>query len=418
MRVLRVLVLLGLCLLAPSCAQAPAGEVRLEFWTIQLKPKFNEYMGRLIAEFEATHPGVKLDWIDLPQKSILQKLMATIAGGVPPDLVNLNTSTALVMAQNEALVDMQQAVPPAARELYFPNLWEAASYREGVYAIPWYVSTRVLMYNKALFREAGLDPEKPPRTWDEVASLARTVRERTDSYGYIPVIRIVDDWRMNGVPIYDPRTFRALFDTPEGAARLEWYARLYQDGVIPRESLSEGYQGALDRYRQGSLAILEAGPQLLLKIKSDAPTVYAETGIAPMPRAATDLLSAATMNFVVPRSSKHRELAVELGLFLTNPENQLAFDKEVPLLPSTVATARDEFFRAGKGEGLQDEAIRISVEQLQRARDFSLGLPRQQDLERTLKEAVEAALYGRMTVREALHRAAGEWDEIVGAQGP
>lgn len=413
---LRILLLLGLCLLVPACTRGAVGEVRLEFWTIQLKPKFNDYMGRLMGEFEAAHPGVRLDWIDLPQKSILQKLMATIAGGVPPDLVNLNTSTALVMAQNDALVDMQQAVPPAARELYFPNLWEAARHQDGVYAIPWYVSTRVLMYNKAILREAGLDPSKPPQTWDEVAQVARTVRERTKSYGYIPVIRIIDDWRMDGVPIYDPQTLRATFDTPEGAARLEWYARLYDEGVIPRESLSEGYQGALDRYKQGSLAILEAGPQLLLKIQADAPTVYAETGVAPMPRSRTDTLSAATMNFVVPRSSRNRELAVELGLFLTNPANQLAFDKEVPLLPSTVATAQDEFFRVGKGEGLQDEAIRISVEQLRRGRDFSLGLPRQQDLERALKEAVEATLYGRLSARDALRRAAAEWNEILGVQ--
>lgn len=407
---LLLLVLGGLA----ACGRSRGEEVRLEFWTIALKPRFNAYMERVIGEFEGARPGLRIEWIDLPQKSILQKFMATIAGGVPPDLVNLNTGTALLLAQNDALVDLGPLVPPDVRDRYFPNLWEAARFGDGTYAIPWYLSTRVLMYNKALLRQAGLDPARPPRTWDQVAELARAVRARTGHYGYIPVVRLVDDWRMWGVPIHDPLTHRALFATPEGAERLEWYARLYQEGVIPRESLSEGYQGALDRYKQGTLAVLEAGPQLLLKIQSDAPHVYAVTGVAPLPRTPTETLPASMMNLVVPRSSRHRDRALEFALYLTNPENQLAFDREVPLLPSTEATARDEFFQRGKGDPLQDEAIRISVAQLERARDFSLGLPRQQDLERVLKEAVESTLRGRLAAREALDRAAREWDEIVG----
>jgi len=402
-----------------ACGRVPqARPVHLEFWTIQLRPRFDAYVHGVLRRFEADHPGVQVEWIDLPQKSALQKLMASIAGGVPPDLVNLTTSTALLLAQNEALVDLGQALPSGVRDRYFPNLWEAARYRGGLYALPWYLSTRVLIYNKSLLGQAGLDPEKPPRTWEEVARVARAVRARTPAYGYIPVVRLVDDWRMWGVPICQPGSGRALFDTPQGAARLEWYAGLYAEGVIPRESLTEGFQGALDRYKQGSLALLEAGPQLLLKIESDAPSVYADSGVAPLPQTPTGTLPASLMNLVVPRSSKNRDLAIEFGLFLTNPQNQLAFAREVPLLPSTVETARDRFFREGKGEPLQDRAIRISVEQLPRAHYFSLGLPRQQDLERGLKEAVEAALYGRMSAREALHRAAREWDRILGLNPP
>lgn len=391
-----------------------AEPVSLEFWTIQLRPRFDDYMKGVISAFEAENPGLRVEWIDLPQKSILQKLMASIAGGVPPDLVNLNTGTALVLAQNDALLDLGDSLPPSIRERYFPNLLEAARHREGLYALPWYLSTRVLMYNKDLLAQAGLDPDRPPRTWEEVAEVARTVRARTSAYGYIPVVRIVDDWRMWGVPICEPGTGRALFNTPAGAARLEWYARLYEEGVIPRESLTEGFQGALDRYKQGGLALLEAGPQLLLKVQSDAPSVYARTGVAPLPQTPTGTLPASLMNLVIPRSARHREAALRFGIFLTSPENQLDFVREVPLLPSTRQTASDDFFRQGKGEPLQDEAIRISLQQLPQARDFSLGMESQQDLERLLKEAVEAALYGHLEPREALEEAALEWNRTMG----
>ncbi len=408
---LLVLLVWGLACAGPSRKPEP---LRLEFWTIQLRPRFDDYMHGVIADFEAGHPGVRVDWIDLPQKSILQKLMASIAGGVPPDLVNLNTGTALLLAQNDALFDLGATLPAPTRELYFENLLEAARYRGGLYALPWYLSTRVLMYNKDLLVQAGLDPDSPPRTWEEVVEVARAVRTRTSAYGYIPVVRIVDDWRMWGVPICDPVTGRALFNTPAGAARLEWYARLYEEGLIPRESLTEGFQGALDRYKQGALALLEAGPQLLLKIQSDAPSVYARTGVAPLPETPTGTLPASLMNLVVPRSARHRDMAVKFGLFLTSPANQLDFVREVPLLPSTRQTAQEDYFDQGKGEPLQDEAIRLSVRQLPRARDFSLGLDHQQDLERLLKEAVEAALYGRLEPGEALNQAALEWNRTMG----
>ncbi len=413
LRTLGLLALLvwGLACTGPSRQPEP---LRLEFWTIQLRPRFDDYMNGVVAAFEAANPGVRVDWIDLPQKSILQKLMASIAGGVPPDLVNLNTGTALLLAQNDALHDLGSALPPSARELYFENLLEAGRHREGLYALPWYLSTRVLIYNKDLLARAGLDPDRPPRTWGEVAEVARAVRARTSAYGYIPVVRIVDDWRMWGVPIWDPATGRALFNTPAGAARLAWYARLYEEGVIPRESLTEGFQGALDRYKQGALALLEAGPQLLLKIQSDAPSVYARTGVAPLPETPAGTLPASLMNLVVPRSAPHRDLAVKFALFLTSPANQLAFVREVPLLPSTRQTAQEDFFRLGKGEPLQDEAIRLSLRQLPQARDFSLGLDHQQDLERLLKEAVEATLYGRLEAGEALNQAALEWNRTMG----
>lgn len=409
-----VLCLLLSAVLAGCQRPVDPGVTRLEFWTIALSPTFDDYIHGLIAEFERLHPGVKLTWVDLPQQATLQKLMASIAGGVPPDVVNLDTDFALVMAENQALVTMSEAVPHEVQNRYFPGLWSATEYQGEVYAVPWYVTTRVIMYNRAIFEAAGLDPDDPPDTWDELARTARAVHERTDFTGYMPSIRITNDWGMWGVPSVDRETMTATFDSPEGVARLQWYVDLFEEGVVPRETLTEGYRGALDRYKAGTLAILEAGPQFLLKIKSDAPDVYAATGVAPLPRTPTNTVPAATMYLAVPRSSKHRELAVELALFITSPENQLAFDKIVPILPSTMATAEDDYFQTGKGEPLQDQAVRISIEQLPRARDFSLGLPRQSELNRALTRAVEAALYGRIPADVALRQAAEEWNEILG----
>lgn len=390
----------------------------LEVWTIALKPKFTTYMEGLFHEFEEANPQVKIDWIDLPQQNIMQKLMASIAGGVPPDVVNLTTGNALFLAQNMSLAPISQYVSEQEAKEYYPNLWHAASIEEQVYAVPWYVSARVLIYNRQLLRQAGWPNDKAPRSRYEVAKLAADVKKKVpQSWGYFPVVRIMDDWRLANLPIYDKSTGCALFAEKPYVDTLDWYVQLYKQQLLPKEFLMDGYQGALERYKQGNLALLEAGPQLLLQIKADAPQIYAQTDIAPLPWSKEGKVPAALMNLAVPQSSKNKKQAVKLALFLTNWQNQLKFAQEVPLLTSTWRSTQDKFFSQKSGDPLQDKAVQVSLQQLPKADDFSLSLPHARDLERLLNKAVESAIYGDKSSQEALSEAAIAWNKIVESSG-
>lgn len=413
MRKATLFILLLICLVGCGRSNTEPGKTKLTFWTISLSPSYDDYIHGLIKEYEAQNPHVQLEWVDLPQSASRQKLMAGIAAGEPPDLVNTSTEFALILAQYGAITDLSEELTPEQIDRYFPNLWNSTEYEGQVYAFPWYVTTKVVMYNKDLLRQAGLDPEEAPETLDDLDRMARQVSDKTDAVGLMPDVRIWNDWAMEGAPIVDRDKLEPLFTDKQSVAVLERYHELYRDKVMPPETLTEGYRGALDRYKAGSLAFLEAGPQFLLRIKADAPSVYDATGIAPMPKTRTDTLPAATMSFVVPRSSKHKEEAIKLGLFLTSPEAQLEFCKLVPILPSTVESAKDPYFKAGGEDPLQAEAVRISLSQLPRARDFNLGLPRQKDLMRSLQNAVEQSIRGEKTTSEALIEAAAEWDKTL-----
>jgi ABC-type glycerol-3-phosphate transport system substrate-binding protein len=403
-----MLLVLGGCR-GPS--QAPG--TTLTFWTIGLSGTYDAYMNGLARQFESSHPGVKVVWVDLSQEATKQKLMAGIAAGDPPDLVNLDTEFAVTMAQNGALTELSKYVSADLQAQYFPNLWAAGQVDGGTYAVPWYVTTRVIMMNTSIMKEAGLDPARPPGTWEELDAYARQISARTDSVGMMPAIRIINDWSMAGDPIVDMATLTPQFVNPGATAAVDRYRDLYRDGVMPPETLTEGYKGALDRYKAGSLGILEAGPQFLLRIKADAPSVYQATALAPLPETATRTIPAATMNFAVPVSSKNRALAVELALFLTSPEAQLEFAKLVPLLPSTIESTKDPYFQTGGQDKLQAEAVRISLGQLTQCRDFSLALPRQKDLMRALNAAVEKAIRGEVPSEQALAEAAASWEATL-----
>ncbi len=397
-----------------GCGQKVDAKKRLEFWTIALSPTYDDYISNLEAEFESTHPGIDVVWNDVPHQAVMQKMMASIAGGVSPDLVNLNTEYALRLASSEALVPLDDYISREEKERYFPNLWDSVTHEEKNCAFPWYVTTKVMMINRKLLEQAGFARDWHPQDWNDVYEVAQEVSAKGIGIGYFPSIKIVQDWGMSGLRVFDSDKLEPLFDTPAHAERLHWYRLMFQEGLIPEEALTEGYRGALDRYMSGSLAILEAGPQFLLKIQENAPEVYGHTEVVALPQSGDAPFPVATMNFVVPRASQNRELAIELGLFLTSPEHQQDFCELVPILPSTPASLESSVFTVSDPEDIQQQAVEVSVQQLANSKDYTLNIPLRTPLMRALNESVSRACSGKIPVEEALADCAAEWRRLLG----
>jgi putative chitobiose transport system substrate-binding protein len=406
------LVLLALALLMTCGVSAAAPQARIEFWTISLQPFFTGYVQGIIAQYERAHPGVSIRWIDVPAQAIDQKLLAAIAGGVTPDVVNLNTEGTVRMAQAHALVDMDAAVPAAARARYFPNIWSSTRYLGSVYGIPWYVVPNVLAYNQTLFRRAGLDPAHPPATEEAFIAAATTIKERTGIYGFMPNvdgIRFLRVFQEAGLPVLSPDRRRALFDALDHVRLLARYVAMFKRDAFPADTLQRGYLGATERYAAGQLAMLTTGPQFLLRVRSDSPDVYRDTQVAAYPLGRGHVLDLPTMALAVPLQSRHRQEAVDFALFVTNDVNQLAFSHLVVIFPSTQAAARDPYFTRGGGTP-EERARVIAAGELGMARDLTVVVPHSDDLFRVFREAIESAFFGRMTPQQALDWAVKEWN--------
>ncbi len=401
-----------LALLLGAGAASAVPQVQLEFWTISLQPFSTAYVQGVLGRYEHAHPGVHVRWIDLQLQALDQKLLATIAGGVAPDVVNLNTEITIRMAQAHALVDMDAAVPAAARARYFPNIWASLRVQGRAYGIPWYVEPDVLAYNQALFRRAGLDPAHPPATMDAFIQTAVTIKQKTGVYGFMPnvdTIRLLTLFQEEGLPVLSPDRRRAVFDSPAHVALLARYVDLFKRDMFPADTLRRGYLGATERYAAGQLAMLVTGPEFLLRVRSDGPDVYRETLVARAPLGRGHVLDLPTMDLAVPLASRHRAEAVDFALFVTNDENQLAFSHDVVTFPSTRAAAADPYFtRAGTTP--VDRGRAIAARELGIARDLTVVTPHSDELFRIFREAVENAFFGRMTPQQALSWAAKEWN--------
>ena len=410
-----VAVAAGLLLAAPAFS---ARSATLEFWTISLKPDLTAHIEDVVRRYEQAHAGTRIKWVDVDYQVLDQKLLSAIAGGVGPDVVNLNTELTVRMAQERALVDMDAAVPPDLRARYFPNIWASLRVGGRAYGIPWYVEPDVLAYNRGLFQRAGLDPARPPATMDEYIQDAVLIKQKTGVYGFMPnvdKIRMLTLFQEEGLPVLTPDPLsragrrRAVFDSPAHVALLARFVDLFKHDLFPADTLRRGYLGATERYSSGQLGMLVVGPEFIQRVHSDGPDAYRETLVAPMPLGHGHVVDLPTMDVAVPIQTRHRTEAVDFALFVTNDENQLAFSHVVVAFPSTRRAAADPYFTR-PGTSPEDRARAIAARELSIARDLTVVTPHSDELFRVFQEAVESAFFGRMTPQQALTWAAREWD--------
>jgi putative chitobiose transport system substrate-binding protein len=389
-------------------ASVGVAQVRSQtLWTIGLSPTFTDTMNTILAAYQVTH-DVTVQWRDFSGDALYFELQNALASGNAPDVVNLNVPLLLEFVERGEL----QQLEPVALAGYFPNMVDAFRVSGGAYGLPWYIAPPLLMINRALFLQAGLDPDAPPSTRAELFAAARHIKDEIGIDGFMPNVgaqRMLYRFAEAGLPILSDDGFTALFDSPAHVALLTEYVELFQAGYFSEDALLRGYVGALERYQNGQLAMLISGPQLLTRIRDASPDIYAQTSLAPYPETGdTSAIHAPLMGLAIPRGVPQAP-ALQLARFIAGADAQLTLAQATPVYPTTLAAAEEAFFNA-EGDDLETQARRLQVPQLPLARDLTLDVPNPQDLYEVFMENVEAAFYGQKTPEQALKDAALFWN--------
>ncbi|MDQ1911833.1 sugar ABC transporter substrate-binding protein [Paenibacillus sp. GD4] len=392
-------------------AAAPAKDepVTLEFWTISLQPKFNDYFNKLFAEYQATHPNVKIDWKDFPIDAIQSRLLTSVASGNVPDVVNLNTELANQVGSKGALADLNQHLTPEQKAAYFDGIYNSTVLNGKAYGLPWYTSASVLFMNKKLVEKAGLDPKNPPKTREELFQWARTIKEKTGAAGFARAINS-SIFGGEGIPLLSADKKTAAFNTPEGVKFIDEYAKLYKEGVIPKEDANFDKQVAYFAGEQTAFQM--SGTTFINRIKTAAPEVYQNTVVASLPLGKSGTRTSNTMNMVVPAKSKNVKAAVEFGVFLTNAKNQLEFSKVANTLPSTKDSIKDPFYTQTDGS-LEAEAKLASAKGLEKASDFLLGVEKAGDVNTAVNKRLQNIFLNGADIKTELDAAAKDVDNVL-----
>ncbi|QNP28430.1 ABC transporter substrate-binding protein [Cylindrospermopsis curvispora] len=396
-----------------SCTTGNVGTT-IEFWTMQLQPEFTSYFQGLISTFESQNPGIKVKWVDVPWAAMESKILTAVSAKTSPDVVNLNPDFAAQLAGRNAWLDLDAKVSAEVRSSYLPNIWQASTLNGKSFGIPWYLTTRITIYNTDLLKQASIS--KPPATYQELAQAAQQIHDKTGKYAFFTTFvpqdsgEVLESLVQMGVNLVDKQE-RAAFNTPEGRAGFQYWVDLYQQGLLPKESLTQGHRHAIDLYQSGETAFLASGAEFLKTIANNAPQIAKSSTIAPQITGNTGKKNVAVMNVVIPRSSKNPDAALKFALFVTNDDNQLAFAKAANVLPSTVRALSNSYFREVPANASTVEKARIiSAQEMQKAQVLTPKMKDFKLLQRAIYENLQAAMLGQKTVDKAVADAAKQWD--------
>jgi putative chitobiose transport system substrate-binding protein len=388
----------------------------IEFWTMQLQPQFTPYFNDLIAKFEAENQGTKVRWVDIPWEAMESKILTAVSAKTAPDIVNLNPNFASQLASRNAWLDINSQISPDIQKRYLAKIWQSNILNNQTFAIPWYLTTPITIYNLELLKQAGTN--QAPKTYDELAKVAQAVKEKTGKYAFFATFvpgdsnEVLESLVQMGTTLIDDQG-KAAFNTAEGVAAFRYWVDLYQKGLLPPEVLTQGHRHGIELYQGGEIALLATGAEFIKTIANNAPDIYDLSASSSQITGKTGKKNVAVMNLVIPRDTDQVEKAVKFALFVTDTSNQLSFAKAAKVLPSTVEGV-EQYLKELEQNGAiskEEQALKVSALQLRDAEVLVPPIENISRLQRLIYENLQAAMLKEKTVEQAIADAAREWDK-------
>lgn len=226
-------------------------------------------------------------------QELMQKLATSYAAGQAPDAVSLDliyTPQLIKAGMLEDISDYAKSLP------YFDKLSQShvtisTDMKNGkVYGLPYSAESSFIMYNKNLYRKAGLDPEKPPKNWAEFEEHCVKISQLDkDTYGFYflgsgggwlaftfnPLI-----WASGGDTL-SADGMTAQINTPEVKEAIALYRRLYQRGAVPESAVTDAGANMLTGFLSEKVGLMSCGAFLIGIVLNDHPEI--DFGVTPIP---------------------------------------------------------------------------------------------------------------------------------------
>lgn len=409
-----VILLILICNASLSWAES---RQKISFWNLFTSGPSHAVVSQLVSRFNAQNPDYYVEQIDVPYAHITNKILPAVAGNVAPDIAVFDRFLVASFAARNAFLPLDEFArrDDIVGEDFFRAPWEECLYDEQLYAVPYDTDVRVLYYNRALFREAGLDPDRPPRTWSEMRDYSKKLTRRRPD-GRLEQIGGVPIWGNTGLYLYcwqkggrflsDDGT-RVQLDDPRNVEALEWIRDFVRDYGIEELLTLQTRFGADSQnpFITGRIAmiVLDVGAlNMIEKYGADldwgaAPAPYADDGVP--------ATWSGGFSLVLPRSGLHPEGAWQFARFVLTEESQRFMATSSNKLPALRSASRDAFFQSSPFWRLAIDQMRYShyrpVSPVGAALNSEMGV------------AVDQVIHGKMAPEEALQTATREAQTVL-----
>jgi multiple sugar transport system substrate-binding protein len=381
--------------------------------TITFQEQFNDAesakMAQLVKQFESTNPNIQVNLVRDNDSSYYDKLVTQIIGGGGPDIARVEPPKAVQYITAQYAVPLDQWFPKSFRKQFFRSTIGPLVRGGKLYGIPQDVATLVLFYRTDLFKRAGI--KRAPTTWKELSADAKKLTNGSGRYG----IGLFGGWGAfefypwlweAGAQVLKPNgnKMAAAFNSPAGVRALQFWTSLEKRKLMPPGAATLTEDDVKGPFIAGKLAMFTSGPWSVASLK--AAGISGKWSVAPLPKDKTRASVLGGLDVIVLKNSKHKTEAAKFLAWLFSDKVQSDWDTSLGFIPVKKSLYQKSAFK-------RDPLAKQFYASLQISRSRPV-IPQAAQVDNALGDAVQAALSGAKSPKDALDAAAKTANDALG----
>ncbi len=305
----------------------------------------------------------------IPSGEFVTKMGAAIAAGEPPDIASIDLIYTPAFSSAGQLVDITDFVKalPYADDLT-PAHMELGMYEGRNYAVPTAVDGSFIAYNIDLFEQAGLDPDNPPATWDEMLEAARAINELGDDiYGYwfsmgcagcnaftfLPFI-----WASGGDVLSDDYSAPTITEDPIVREALEFYNTIWEEGLVPEGASIDNGSNFVNAFAAGNIGMAGLGNFALSLFQNDHPDLNFDVFHIPGKDGGAASFGGGDV-IAIPSGTEHVDEAWRFIEWTMREEPQIEVYAKNGQIPLRLALVDNEYFEGDERQQTAASALAV-----------------------------------------------------------
>ncbi len=423
-----VLIFLLIIMLTGCSKKSETKKSKVIFWhsfVATTIPALNE----LIDRFEKEHPDIEIDAQYVPTgDALVQKLITAIQSNTAPDVSWIHADFLDKLIESDAIypiehfINGEDGLTEEEMNDFFPQLLGAFSHKKILYALPMDATVLALVYNKNHFRAAGIDPDVPPKTWNDLKEYSKKLTldkdgdGKTDQYGfYVPAypgsgplsIWEVLQWSpflwQAGGEIIDSTQTKVLFNSEAGVQALTLWKEIYDQLNFSNYSFTHDMGLA-----SGSISMIMDGPWDLPTFRKMKNIDWAVASLPEGPKGKATYIAGESL--AIFKQSKNPYAAWTFVKWVTQPEIQEMFSISSGYLPVRKSVLEKDSYKAFLES---DHAMKCFVEQIKIARQRPTINRFYVNINQFIATAIEQTLIGNRSPKESLDEAAEKSNRLL-----
>jgi ABC-type glycerol-3-phosphate transport system substrate-binding protein len=329
-------------LMAFQAGAAYAGEI--VWWT----PNWGEARAKeLAAKFQAANPGITIKMEITVSDGLPTKILTALQSGSPPDLIEAQHGWVAPYAQQGLVLPLDDVIQD--KDDYIPASLQYDTWDSKLWGIPYRIETHAIIYNKGMFKDAGLDPNKPLETWNDLIDAAKKLT-KGDQYGFAitgggefgnTVFRSLPFIWMNGGSIISDDMTKATVNEKPAVDAVKFYTDFLTTlKVSPPSTLQNDGTANRRLFIAGTVAAYQSGQFDVPSIQKENPKIDIGVMKIPHPEGKETAAILGGWSFIIPKDAKNPDETKKFIQFLAQSDNMGFFTDTFPARKSAMNLPR------------------------------------------------------------------------------